>query len=611
MKPIAEPRVWTLLAWLAAAAAAVVGVLVMLDWTPDFTDRLRDDAFYEFVWAANVASGVGPVVSDGTTTSGVQWLWSLLLVPLAFGGGAGALPLLAPWLGFGLHAATAALIARSGRDRLAAGAAALCWFGNPLLLRECQNGQETALACLLLWLLWQHRRAGTVTFAVLAVLCAFARTDLVGVVAALSLVRHGRAFWRGLWLPIAIVLLQFAINAMLGGGVMPDSAAPMAWLWHSNHAATMPTLAESAAMWWWYIRPVLLGGPWATASALGSGLAVFVLVRPWWPQALRAVPPVLVGAAVALGGRDLLVAGWAALLLALLPATRRRWPDRELAALFLGAFALVTLHWALRWYPRDYYLAPLVVLATAALLRFGRLRWLLVLFAAAQLADLPRVGPEPLAGQAAMALAGRNLALVLPAGERVGCFNSGLVTFGADVLARGTDRRRGVVNLDGVVDARTFAALRAGRLADWLDRHGVRFVLDNALQFATDPRQAHANGHWFAADFDPGRDLVEVARFEVPGASSFTLYWRRGRGSPPPRPTAARDLGAVRGGRCVLWPGDQGERLLLEREDGSRIELAATPVRSTVILFVPAADLGSGRLFENDETEPLLTLPRL
>ncbi|MCA8976175.1 MAG: hypothetical protein KDC98_15750 [Planctomycetes bacterium] len=614
---MARSRPWLGRLQLALAAlAAIVGLVHGLDVAPDLTDRLRDDAYYEFAWAANVAAGRGPSVSDGVCTSGVQLLWSSCLALVAFGFGAQVLPLVAPWLGLLLHCCAAVLVARSSRDAVLSRCAALCWLGNPLLLRECQNGQETALAMLLLVMLWRARRASETRFAVLGLLASLARSDLLFVVASLSLVRHGRQWWRGLWTPIGVVLVHFACNLALGGGVMPDAAAPMAWLWHSNHAALLPTFAESAAKWWWFSRPVILGGPWALASAMGSGLTVVLLVRPWWPRVLRAVPAVAVGCAAVSGASDLRVAGFAALGLALWPASRRRSVSRPLLALFVGLAAIVVVHWAVRWYPRDYYAAPLVVVATVALLRCGRLPWVVLAFALSQLFDLPRVRPEPLAGQQAMALAGCHLAEVLPAAERVGCFNSGILTFEAAVLRAGQAVHRAVLNLDGVVDARAFAALRAGRLAAWLDDERIRFVIDNPVQFATDPRLPHANGHWFAPDFAPERDLVEVARFVIPavagdrpGTDGFRLYWRRGRGSLPPFPEAARDLGRWRDGRSVLWPARAGQQLDLELRDGGFRALATAPCRTTVIVAVPDAKGATGRLFVRGQTQPVLVLP--
>ena len=62
-----------------------------------------------------------------------------------------------------------------------------------------------------------------------------------------------------------------------------------------------------------------------------------------------------------------------------------------------------------------------------------------------------------------------------------------------------------VRNLDGVVDRRSFAALRAGRLGALLDEAGVRFVLDNPVQFSTDP------------SVDVFMERIEELRSKVPG----------------------------------------------------------------------------------------------
>jgi hypothetical protein len=382
----------------------------------------------------------------------------------------------------------------------------------------------------------------------------------------------------------------------------------MPWLVHSNRALVDGSLAAFVADCWWFVRPVLLGGPWAIASAAGSALAVFLLLRPILPRRHRLVPLALVGAAFAAGARDLAVPLGAAALLACAPASVRRPLPRDLLALAAGLAAILALHWAVRWYPRDYYAAPLAVLAFAACQRVGRCRLLLLVVAAAMFADRWHLRPEPLAGQSAMALAGRWLSVALPAGERVGCFNSGLVSFHAAVLA-GAAERRGVINLDGVVDARAFAALRQGRLGAWLDDQGVRFVLDHPGQFARDPRLPHACGHWIAPDFDLSRDLVEVARFAAPGAEPMRLYWRAGRGQPPPPVAAPRLLGRDRGGAaCVVWPAIAGQTLELAVDDGMRRPLLSVDVATSVIIAVPLPAGSTGRLYVAGEGAPVLTL---
>ncbi len=603
----------------ATAVAAIVGLVSHLELHPDATNRLRDDAFYEFTWAANVAAGRGPVVSEGVSTSGVQLLWSLLLVPFAIGFGGSVLPLLAPWLGFALHVATAALWCGRIRDRLTAWCLALCWLGHPLLVRESQNGQETALACLCLTALWLGRRSAGWAFGSLCVLAVLARSDLLGIVVALSVWRYGIRNWRWLLAPGIAFAVHAAANLVLGGSWLPDSALPMAWLWHSNLALADPGDRTWWLQSWWFLRPVLLGGPWALASAMGLGFAVFAAVRGVWPASLRAVPALVVGCASALGVHDLATAGWTALFLALLPAAKVRAPHRGRLLLLLGAAAILLLHWAVRWYPRDYYVAPLVVVAFAAVQLLGRWRLLLLLFAVAQIQDHWRVTPEALAGQEEMEMAGRFLPRVLPAGYGLGCFNSGIVTFYGNVEVAGAAASRRVWNLDGVVDARAFAALREQRLGRWLDEQGIRCLLDNAAQFALDPRLPHASGHWFGDGFQPNVDLVELARFDVPGVDngrpggdSMRLYWRVGHGEAPARPVEPLDLGpAPRGGRYVLWPALAGQVLEAEAGPGRREIVATTDVATTAVVRIAEAQLGTGRLFVRGVEAPLLVVPRL
>jgi hypothetical protein len=469
----------------------------------------------------------------------------------------------------------------------------------------------------LLSALWLRRRAGEAGFVLLAILTVLARSDLLPAVAALSVWRHGFLSWRTLVAPGLAFAALAALNVLLGGSWMPDSALPMAWL--AQQRQQFP--AAGSDWWhqaWWFVRPVLLGGPWAMASAMGIGFAVFVVVRAWWPASLRAVPALAVGCACALGARDLATAGWTALLLALAPAARRHPPPRALTLLLGGVAAIVVLHWAIRWYPRDYYAAPIVVAAAAAMQRFGRLRLILLVWALAQLQDWRRVGDEPLAGQREMEMAGRFVGGVVPAHERIGCFNSGLVTFHAAVRAD-SEHRRGIVNLDGVVDARSFAALRRGQLSRYLDELSVRFVLDNAVQFLDDPSELHACGRWFGDGFDASEDLVEVARFDVPGVGgsrpgtdSMRLYWRRGRGAPPPRASAVRDFGAgPDGGRYVAWPAEPGQVLEGQDEDGARVAIAAADAHTLAIVLVPKRALAAGHLWVRGSATPVLSLPKL
>jgi hypothetical protein len=617
------------LRWLAlvAAVCAAAGATLAVASDPDRGDRQRDDAFYEFAWAANVAAGRGPTVSDGVPTSGVQWLWTLVLAPLAWMFGPAVLPAAASWLGCALHAATAwGWLATTRRRWLGLGLAA-CWLGQPLLLRECHNGQETALACLCASALWWARRAALPVVATLAVAAVLARTDLLGAVAALACWRWRRDGARALLAPLAACAAQAALHRAIGSGWVQDSALPMAWLWHANWDLAHP---DGAGFWrqqWWYTRPVLFGAPFAAASTCGWGLGLWLALRAVVPAAWRLAPVVAVAAAWAAGARDVGIALLGAAGCAVRPrpapsAPPARRPLRLPAALWLalGLSAIVALHWAVRWYPRGYYVAPLAVAAFAVVATLAaRTPWLLVAFAAGNALDGGRLVDERLRAQVEMAMAGRHLADVLPAGERVGCFNSGLVTFHADVLAAAAGgARRGIVNLDGVVDGRSFAALRAGRLAGFLDDQGVRFLLDNPAQFALDPKLPHACGPWFAPDFDPARDLVEVARFDDPavdngrpGGDSMRLYWRRGRGAPPPLP-AARDLGlGPDGARYALVPLAAGETLRWRAADGAERALLTADAATAAVVRLAERPRERAELAVGGAAAARLVLPPL
>ena len=606
---------------LAAGVVALVGGLAMsLADAPDLTNRLRDDAFYEFAWAANVAAGRGPTVSDGVATSGVQWLWTLLLVPVAWLVGPAALPTVAPWLGVAIHAVTAAGWAVTTRSRWLGLGLATSWLGHPLLLRESQNGQETALACLCACALWWTRRSPLPVFVAVAVAATLARTDLLAAVAALSIWRRWRDGARALLAPLVAFAAQAALNRAIGGAWLQDSAMPMAWLWHANWDLAHP---DGVGFWrqqWWFTRPLLLGAPFAAASTVGWGLAVWLALRAFVPRAARWAPLVAVAGAWAAGARDVGVALLGAACFASRPGPARR---RVPAAVWLagGLVAIVALHWAMRWYPRGYYVAPLAVAGFAVVASVAvRAPWLLVVFAGGNAADGARLVDEGLRAQVEMAMAGRHLADVLPAGERVGCFNSGIVSYHADVLAAATGGvRRGIVNLDGVVDARSFASLRRRALGAFLDAEGVRFVVDNPAQFAGDPSLPHASGPWFAPGFDAARDLVELARFDDPdvdngrpGGDSMRLYWRRGQGTMPALPTVARDLGlGPDGARYVLAPLAAGEDLRLRTADGAERSLLAAGVATVAVLRLADRPRAAGELRVVGAAAPRLVLPPL
>ncbi len=612
------------LSWLAVAVAAAAGALALvrsIDGWPDAATHLRDDAFYEFTFACNVARGNGPVVSDGVWTSGVQPLWCFLLAWLG-NGQARAVADVAIVLGMVCHVVAALSFALAGRGRPASWCAALLWLGNPLLLRECQNGQETALACLCAALLWHGRRCREWPFAALALAAVFARTELWLLVVALALVRrnaggNGSAKrWWPWFSPVATLGALVAWSLIAGGSVMPDSGQPMAWLTHANFAATGPGRLDWLRQQWWFTRPVLLGNPFALVSVPAWGTLVFVVLQRRWSRSWRWLPLAGVGLLAFIGSRDLWIPLVPAVLLLLVPppagAAVPGGRPRELAMLMLGLAAIVALHWAVRWYPRNYYAAPLMVGAAAAVVAARRWPWLLLALAGAGLV-VPRLEPEPLRHQRAMQVAAAVAPVVLPANERVGSFNAGILAF-----SRLEQRPPTVatVNLDGVVDRRAFRALRQRRLGEWLDDQGIRFLVDEPFQFTLDPTVPHASGTRFGGDFDPDRDLVELVRCVEPGVDAgrpgtawVGIYWRRGRGTPVLAPTTAQQLiDLPDGSAVVVWPAQNGEVLEVETAVGERQVLWTATVSGCHALAVAKALRRHGRLFVRGRESPLLVL---
>ena len=600
-------------AWLLAIAvclaAAVWAIWHGVTGWPTLATHVRDDAFYEFAWATNLVRTGVPTVSDGTTTSGVQYLWCLLLAWLA-GGHPEVIENVALIAGFACHVLGALTWIWATRCRPAGICLALLWLGNPLLLRECQNGQETALACLLVALLWHARRARERWFAPLLVLAVLARSDLWLVGALLSLVRHGRRWWLGSAAPAIALLVHVGFNLALGAGATQDSGWPLPWLVHANFELLEPGFSDWLLQQWWYTRPALLGGPFTMAGTVGLGTAVYLIVRPLLPSRWSWAPllAVIMAWSGPVGG--LAVPAIAAFLLVFRPRPGRRRVPWYLLALTLGLAGIVVLHWGVRWYPRDYYLAPLAVGAMAGLQRFGRFPLWLLLAGLIQAFTVTTVRTEPLRHQLAMDLAGRYLGELLPAGERVGCFNAGLVAFRQLERAGVSDPLR-IVNLDGVVDARAFAALRDRRLGEWLSAEPVRYLVDHPVQFSLDPALPHACGHWFGVE--PPR-LRELARFVVPGVDAeragtadFRLYVR-GEHPVPALPDEPRQLGVVDAGVVVLWPARTGTVLEIQTTTGVREELLRAEVDGLVVVLVPMERLGTGRIFERGAEQPLLEL---
>lgn len=575
----------------AALAAAAVGLRHGFGEWPTAATHLRDDAFYEFVFATNLAAGRGPVVSGLEWTSGVQPLWSwLLAVVVALGG---KLPTAAIVLGAACHLAAAVVFYFGERRTWIGLVAGLCWLGNPLLLRECQNGQETALAALLAVVLWYARRCNASTFAAVAMAAGLARADLFALSMLLAVVRPRETWTSRLALAVLPLLPWLVWNRLAGGGFLPDSAAPMAFLAHAQFERRLPTLLEVLRQHWWYIRPVLLGAPFALASAFGFALAVANVARAFCPRSARLWPLVLVAAARGLGASDLEVPFLVAVLLAFWPRRTGQRPNRSLMALVLAMIGIIALHWAVRWYPRDYYAAPLVVMVCVGLASARRLPLLVLLAVVAQGVHTWRskLPLEPLQHQGAMAVAGSVLPILFGSGVRVGSFNSGLIAW--EQLRHGADGAV-VHNLDGKVDARAFAALERAELDRHLDALGIDLLVDFPVQWSMAVGELHAAGPWFARGDDPGPRLRRLVRCIAPDAADgaspaavVEVVARERGGALPALPSTSGFRARTAAGEAVLvWVAEAGDALEISRYGTFRPWFAAEE-RGVYALLVP------------------------
>lgn len=607
-------RRWRALASAAAATAALWVLWQRLDFgaQPEVS-RCRDDAYYIFTWARSLGLGLGPCVTEGVPTSGLHLAWGLLLAAPGALLGPAAIPLAAHVLGLCLHAAGAAVAAR-----VAGLPAGLLVLGNPFLVSEAQNGQETALATFAIALLVAARGAARVWFTLAAVLVVFARSDLWPVVVALALWREGLRPAAAL-APLVALGSLLGTNLLVAGHWLQDSALPMPWLIGQWHEAIDQNTPQPGAAWrraWWYLRPVLLGDPYAVGGAVLGGTLAWVGFGPWLARAGRATPLLLVGAAALLGAASLLVPVVLGVLVLLgsraarPPAASSADPEghRLACALLLGLVALVFAHEFVRRFPRDYYFAPIALagaLAAGSVLTARPRLGLLVVLAAAGESVCCARPPERYEWQQEMAMAGRFVGS-LTGHESIGCFNAGLVAW---------HHPGRVVNLDGVVNRPAFAALQRAELSRYLAEQQVHWVMDTPVQFASFAADwPHACGRFFAGGRPP--ELTLRAVFDAPGIDArqrpgtqrFCLY-RLGAVPLAPPALPARDLGpAPGGGRYVRWQGADGQVLRAgPLADPATRTLLAIGVRG-VVFFVRVDGRGRHGLFVDDARDPILTI---
>ena len=486
-----------------------------LAWAPfDYLAQrgpLIDDAFYGFSIARNLARGIGATADGLHATSGFQPLYTLLLVPFyrLFPQD----PILPIHLALTLLALCSGLtgwfiyrIVRRFASRRAALFALFLWTFSPALLITGLNGLETGLFGLLLaasleMYLGKVRSnpdpPNLAALGALLGLTALARVDGILLAAGISfdllrlpLPRLRRLKSLGIvGLVAALTLLPYLLWLHHRfGALLPESGSATRFL--SLCYGTRFVFGARSATFFPPESPPLLYYWGSLRKALQTLLEQPLL----FPASLLTAPVSLLGW---LGPqRWLLVVGGAFLGLTNLVALRHRaglgegaWKGFARVAgisalLWIPAYAFGALgQW---WFSR--YFFPLFLLSTmvsgAALDRLGE-----------GVAGLRRLGPrkmmllacglhalvfatqvpgtflrhKPNLNVSTYLLAVQALDAQLPAGSRVGAFQSGTV---------GYFSRCQVINLDGVVNRDATRALREQRMATYIRQEGITAVID-------------------------------------------------------------------------------------------------------------------------------------
>jgi len=518
-----------------------VGLLLRLRraWADIPTIVLKDtsdDAFYYFRIARNIATGHNVTFDGETLTNGFHPLWMALLTPLYLISDDRDLPIhLALTLASLFSAGTAFLVFSTVRtltgNSWASLAAATFYALHPYLIVESVNGMETSLTVFMVavttWLfvrmVCRAERTSLVAYAWLgasAGLMVLARTDTVFILPPmlLFLAARDRGFHR--WTsPLAtgclalLVVAPWAIWSLVSfGTIVQVSGVAIADFDRQNflaaHGSSLPTQLEHA---WDVTRDAFFGqllhlyfvprgGPTAPFLLAAAGLLSAMVLAPFGPQ--------------------------------------RRQVTRQIGLLLVPTVGIVLallFHSAVRWHVREWYFAPIALVAAISLgilvdylhgvLRGARLTWsthrrdsgaadrepptgspaqerrrglaIAALYGAVAIALAALWVPQrserwgqPLPHRLNMLEAARWLEENVDSEARVGSLNAGIIGYFSG---------RTVINLDGVVNEEAYEARRDGRLMEYVHSKDICYLVDlqDALAFARD-----------SAGFPPSFELV-------------------------------------------------------------------------------------------------------
>lgn len=496
----------------------------MMDMAGTF---LPDDAAFYLVVAKRLAAGQGLTWLDGLPATGVQPLWQLLITPV-FWLAEGEIALRLVLLLALLCNLAAALVLFTLARRLARQAgfallALLFYYLSPLLLFETINGLETSLADLLglLFLLellrardglipWRPWRAGL--FAGLAMLGRVDNLFLAGLGlcwALWALSVPARRLRDGLWafgLATLAVLPWLVTVYALTGTPMPSSGNAYPFVLHENFRALHPSFWASFShsldrLLWaleFGLRQCL---PLFRGAAAGTLLTLFLYL---W---------LIVWARKGANARDERRGAW----LLFVP--------------FIAALCLLSVHGFIRWYPRSWYVQPMLsalalIVAcglAAAFRQEARRGWLFAVVLAFLVLSLSTFQTERQHGlypwQKEDVAVGLRLKDDTTVTGPLAGFNIGWITYLSG---------REVHELGGVINSGAFPYLLAQDLEGYLSAHKVQYLVDCPYSFLDEYRR------FFKESF--ALRLKEVERFDLnvrPWLSPHITLYRYS----PTRPT--------------------------------------------------------------------------
>ncbi len=466
----------------AAVAFALASYRVVTSDLDVLLTMVPDDAFYYLQIARHLAAH-GTSTFDGvSTTNGYHPLWMAILTALAtIVEDRATLLRWAIALSFSLHAVVAVLVScviRRFADDAWGWIAAVCWLINPLAFSIAITTTEAAIYALAaVTVLLAHLSVSKDFTAgrlpamnqawryggALGLLC-LARTEGL-IVAALALAwMVGIIFWKtddlsggarrllACGAAIALIISPWWLFSLAQVGTIVQDSGAMKMLWATdNFPTTLGRLENVREMLGFFARRTLTLMTVWNYSWRSFAVAVVAL----------ATAPVIVTIREARSSEARTIRTIVIVLLALTAAYGMAFAERQIWWLTLPCLATVLLMFTafpawLRPFERGSALADSIRVALALVAIALFVRWHVK-------------GHTPYPWQPDVRRSQLAIELVVPAPERIGCFNAGIPAF------FGSGR---VVGLDGLVNHAARLAWSRRRLDEFVATHDIRYIAD-------------------------------------------------------------------------------------------------------------------------------------